>query len=113
MLCSFDSWVGNAIMPMVFSLNRFFADVQCQFLGLAVNCYYSLMCLSVVMVMWGFVPFFLILSCGCPVHRKAPAKKNKHRALDDIRESILELKFYKENIFKTSKEIKRWWVVVF
>ncbi|CAO2830058.1 unnamed protein product [Amaranthus hypochondriacus] len=41
------------------------------------------------------------------VHRKAPAKKNKHRALDDIRESILELKFYKENIFKTSKEIKR------
>lgn len=37
-------------------------------------------------------------------HRKAPAKEQKHRALDDIRESILELKYYKENIFKTSKK---------
>jgi len=28
-------------------------------------------------------------------------KNNTHRALDDIRESIEELKFYRENIFKT------------
>lgn len=35
--------------------------------------------------------------------KKAPRKENKHRALDDIRESIMELKYYKENIFKTSK----------
>ncbi|KAJ8749998.1 hypothetical protein K2173_013913 [Erythroxylum novogranatense] len=33
-------------------------------------------------------------------HRKAPTKENKHRAMDDIRESIRELKYYKENIFK-------------
>lgn len=33
-------------------------------------------------------------------HRKAPSKEQKHRALDDIRESIMELKYYKENIFK-------------
>ncbi|KAL5831655.1 hypothetical protein ACOSQ4_017009 [Xanthoceras sorbifolium] len=33
-------------------------------------------------------------------NRKAPSKENKHRALDDIRESIMELKYYKENIFK-------------
>ena len=30
----------------------------------------------------------------------APAKKLSHRALDDIKESIDELKFYKENFFK-------------
>lgn len=35
--------------------------------------------------------------------RKAPAKENKHRAMDDIRESIKELKYYKETIFKTNK----------
>ncbi|KAM5584793.1 oligoribonuclease [Rosa sericea] len=32
--------------------------------------------------------------------KKAPSKENKHRALDDIRESIKELKYYKQNIFK-------------
>lgn len=37
-------------------------------------------------------------------YKKAPVKEKKHRALDDIRESILELKYYKENIFKTSKK---------
>ncbi|XP_010544309.1 PREDICTED: oligoribonuclease-like [Tarenaya hassleriana] len=35
--------------------------------------------------------------------RMKPAKENKHRAMDDIRGSIKELKFYKENIFKASK----------
>ncbi|KAK1589265.1 hypothetical protein Q3G72_032142 [Acer saccharum] len=34
-------------------------------------------------------------------NKKAPSKKKKHRALDDIRESILELKYFKENIFKS------------
>ncbi|KAL8531358.1 hypothetical protein ACS0TY_008105 [Phlomoides rotata] len=32
--------------------------------------------------------------------KKAPQKANNHRAMDDIRESIGELKFYKANIFK-------------
>ncbi|MGH1343011.1 MAG: oligoribonuclease [Nannocystales bacterium] len=31
---------------------------------------------------------------------KAPPKGQSHRALDDIRESISELKFYRENVFK-------------
>lgn len=31
---------------------------------------------------------------------KAPAKGQSHRALDDIRESIAELQFYRENVFK-------------
>ena len=31
---------------------------------------------------------------------RAPAKKLSHRALDDIRESIEELKFYKTEVFK-------------
>ncbi|EOA27844.1 hypothetical protein CARUB_v10024000mg [Capsella rubella] len=35
--------------------------------------------------------------------RRAPAKKNNHRAMDDIRESIKELKYYKETIFKLHK----------
>lgn len=35
--------------------------------------------------------------------KKAPSKENKHRAMDDIRESILELKYYKQNIFKPSR----------
>ncbi|CAI9770710.1 unnamed protein product [Fraxinus pennsylvanica] len=33
-------------------------------------------------------------------NKKAPQKENKHRALDDIKESISELKYYKESIFK-------------
>ena len=39
-------------------------------------------------------------------NRKAPSKENKHRAMDDIKESIAELKYYKENIFKSSKSKK-------
>ncbi|XP_051141629.1 oligoribonuclease-like [Andrographis paniculata] len=33
--------------------------------------------------------------------KRAPQKENKHRAMDDIKESIAELKFYKEHIFKS------------
>ncbi|XP_073300944.1 oligoribonuclease [Primulina huaijiensis] len=33
-------------------------------------------------------------------NRRAPQKENKHRAMDDIKESIAELKFYKDHIFK-------------
>lgn len=33
-------------------------------------------------------------------NKKAPRKENKHRAMDDIKESIAELKYYKDNIFK-------------
>ncbi|KAF5184345.1 Oligoribonuclease [Thalictrum thalictroides] len=33
-------------------------------------------------------------------NKKAPNKENKHRAMDDIKESIRELKYYKDNIFK-------------
>ncbi|CAJ0586723.1 unnamed protein product, partial [Mesorhabditis spiculigera] len=33
-------------------------------------------------------------------YRDAPEKKGTHRALDDIRESIEELKFYRSNVFK-------------
>ncbi|KAK7300305.1 hypothetical protein RJT34_11148 [Clitoria ternatea] len=32
--------------------------------------------------------------------KKAPSKENRHRAMDDIRESIEELRYYKANIFK-------------
>ncbi|KAJ0084837.1 hypothetical protein Patl1_30185 [Pistacia atlantica] len=39
-----------------------------------------------------------------PENRKAPSKENKHRALDDIRESITELKYYKENIFRSKSK---------
>ncbi|XP_047317436.1 oligoribonuclease [Impatiens glandulifera] len=39
-------------------------------------------------------------------NKKAPQKKNKHRALDDIKESIAELKYFKENIFKPPKSKK-------
>ncbi|XP_043694883.1 oligoribonuclease-like isoform X1 [Telopea speciosissima] len=35
--------------------------------------------------------------------RKAPSKENKHRAMDDIKESIRELKYFKDSIFKPSK----------
>uniref|UniRef100_A0A7N0VNC6 Exonuclease domain-containing protein n=1 Tax=Kalanchoe fedtschenkoi TaxID=63787 RepID=A0A7N0VNC6_KALFE len=36
-------------------------------------------------------------------NKKKPNKENKHRAMDDIKESIAELKYYKENIFKQAK----------
>ncbi|CAG9799816.1 unnamed protein product [Chironomus riparius] len=35
------------------------------------------------------------------VYKNAPKKKLKHRALDDIKESIEELKYYKDNLFIT------------
>ncbi|KAK6780132.1 hypothetical protein RDI58_022316 [Solanum bulbocastanum] len=38
--------------------------------------------------------------------KMAPKKENKHRAMDDIKESIAELKYYKEHIFKASKSNK-------
>ncbi|TMX01224.1 hypothetical protein EJD97_024883 [Solanum chilense] len=38
--------------------------------------------------------------------KKAPNKENKHRAMDDIKESIAELKYYKGHIFKASKSNK-------
>lgn len=41
-----------------------------------------------------------------PDNRKAPQKEKKHRAMDDIRESIAELKYFKENIFKAPKNKK-------
>lgn len=33
-------------------------------------------------------------------NKRSPQKENKHRAMDDIKESIAELKFYKDHIFK-------------
>ncbi|MBA0679021.1 hypothetical protein Goari_010819 [Gossypium aridum] len=36
--------------------------------------------------------------------KKAPAKEQKHRAMDDIRESISELKYFKETIFKAKSK---------
>ncbi|XWS71805.1 hypothetical protein CRYUN_Cryun03dG0169800 [Craigia yunnanensis] len=36
--------------------------------------------------------------------KKAPSKEKKHRAMDDIRESILELKYFKETIFKAKSK---------
>ena len=47
------------------------------------------------------------LVCWALEKNRAPAKKNNHRAMDDIRESIKELKYYKENIFKANKG-RRW-----
>ena len=34
-----------------------------------------------------------------------PRKKLNHRALDDIKESIEELKFYKQTIFKNQQDV--------
>jgi oligoribonuclease len=33
---------------------------------------------------------------------KAPSKAESHRALDDIRESIAELRFYREHVFRST-----------
>ncbi|KAI0497140.1 hypothetical protein KFK09_023468 [Dendrobium nobile] len=42
-----------------------------------------------------------------PKERKAaPTKEKRHRAMDDIKESIRELKYYKENIFKGFRKSK-------
>ncbi|KAF2569980.1 hypothetical protein F2Q70_00000140, partial [Brassica cretica] len=63
---------------------------------------FSLMYLSMSVVSSLYAPD------GFPEHldkNRAPAKKNNHRAMDDIRESIKELKYYKETIFKANKDI--------
>ncbi|KAM7496322.1 hypothetical protein LguiA_020736 [Lonicera macranthoides] len=36
--------------------------------------------------------------------RKAPKKEKKHKAMDDIKESIQELRYYKEHIFKAKSK---------
>lgn len=38
--------------------------------------------------------------------KKAPLKEKNHRAMDDIKESIKELKYYKESIFKGPSKSK-------
>ncbi|KAL8258871.1 hypothetical protein R6Q59_026824 [Mikania micrantha] len=38
--------------------------------------------------------------------KKAPKKEKKHRAMDDIKESIAELKYYKDNVFKSQMSKK-------
>lgn len=49
---------------------------------------------------------FNIIACFLE-RKKAPSKENKHRAMNDIKESIAELKYYKENIFKLSNKAKK------
>lgn len=39
--------------------------------------------------------------------KKAPSKHSKHRAMDDIKESIKELKYYKETIFRSTAAVKK------
>lgn len=36
------------------------------------------------------------------LYKTVPKKEYSHRALSDIKESVQELKFYKENFFKTT-----------
>lgn len=38
------------------------------------------------------------------VYNEAPRKLLKHRALDDIKESIAELKYYRENFFVVNQK---------
>ncbi|XP_029925640.1 small fragment nuclease [Myripristis murdjan] len=40
-------------------------------------------------------------------YKMAPQKKASHRALDDIRESIRELQFYRANVFKSPTQEKK------
>ncbi len=37
---------------------------------------------------------------------RAPKKAERHRALDDLRESIAELRFYRETVFRSREEIR-------
>ena len=37
---------------------------------------------------------------------KAPQKRRTHRALDDIRESIAELRYYRDTVFRTVTEVE-------
>jgi oligoribonuclease len=37
------------------------------------------------------------------IYRKRPSKTEQHRALDDIRESIAELRFYRDNMLRASE----------
>lgn len=39
-----------------------------------------------------------------PSGPKAPTKANSHRAMDDIKESIEELRFYRQNFFQPSRQ---------
>ena len=51
-----------------------------------------------------WTPLHLILSRWYP-EEEAFKKKLKHRALDDIRESLAEMKFYQETYFRSKEEV--------
>lgn len=44
-----------------------------------------------------------LVRCWFPQVKKGFQKEKKHRAMDDIKESILELKYYQEHVFKSPK----------
>jgi oligoribonuclease len=39
------------------------------------------------------------------VYKKRPSKAEAHRALDDIRESIAELRYYRDTILRPPEEV--------
>lgn len=49
----------------------------------------------------------ICLVCWVLEKNRVFVKKNNYRVMDDIRESIKEFKYYKENIFKVNKG-RRW-----
>jgi oligoribonuclease len=40
-------------------------------------------------------------------HARPKSEGIKHRAMDDIRDSVAELKFYRDKVFRTSEETKK------
>jgi oligoribonuclease len=40
------------------------------------------------------------------VYQKRPGKAEAHRALDDIRESVAELRYYRDTIMRPAGEVK-------
>lgn len=86
-------------------------SVICFLLFICVHAWHLRNALILSKQVWYLVqlltPLCLWISITCTDQKKAPAKENKHRAMDDIKESIMELKYYKANIFKAKS--KNWW----
>jgi hypothetical protein len=76
----------------------------------------------IIYLIWicGFVEFLLLVKSKLTFRRRerkrdcclladakqAPVKKKSHRALEDIKESIAELRYMQKTIFKSSRRLK-------
>ncbi|KAL0910659.1 hypothetical protein M5K25_021661 [Dendrobium thyrsiflorum] len=109
-LCKESYWVSNASFGWKFRICGLHVSEEAE-----VYACKSVVAMKYMPCLAGIFPHVLVdvssITALCmrwfPKERKAaPTKEKRHRAMDDIKESIRELKYYKESIFKGFRKSK-------